>query len=37
MIDQKNNRKIYDKLKEEDSQIIELDFGDTPDKLKGNV
>ena len=26
---------MYDKLKEEDRQIIELDFGDAPGKLKG--
>ena len=25
---------MYDRLKEEDRQVIELDFGDTPDKLK---
>ena len=35
MIDQKNHRKIYDRLQEEDRQVIEIDFGDTPDKLKG--
>ena len=34
MIDQNNHSKIYDRLKE-DRQVIELDFGDTPDKLKG--
>ena len=28
MIDQKNHRKIY-KLKEEDRQVIEIDFGET--------
>ena len=32
---QKNDRKIYDKLKEEDRQELELDFGDNPDKLRG--
>ena len=26
---------MYDRLKEEDRQVIEIDFGDTPDKLKG--
>ena len=26
---------MYDRLKEEDRQVIELDFGDDPDKLKG--
>ena len=30
----KNHRKIYDRLKE-DRQVIELDFGDVPGKLKG--
>ena len=35
MIDQKYHRKIYDRLKEEDRQFIELDFSDTLDKLKG--
>ena len=35
-IDQKSHRKIYDKLKEEDRQILELDFGSTPEKLKGD-
>ena len=33
-IDQKNHRKLNDRLKEEDRQVIELDFGDTLDKLK---
>ena len=35
-IDQKSHRKIYDKFKEEDRQILELDFGDIPEKLKGD-
>ena len=35
MIGHKSHRKIYDKLKEEDLQVIELDFGDILDKLKG--
>ena len=35
VIDQKNHRKIYRRLKEEDRQVIELDSGDTPDKLQG--
>ena len=34
MIDQKNHRKLYDRLKEEDRQVLEIDFGDTPNKLK---
>ena len=34
-IEQKNHRKIYDRLKEEDRQVVELDFGNTLDKLKG--
>ena len=33
-IDQKNHRKIYDRLKE-DGQVTEIDFGDAPHKLKG--
>ena len=34
-IDQKSDRKIYDRLKEEDRQILKLDFGNDPDKLGG--
>ena len=34
-IDDKCHRKIYDRLKEEDRQVIEMHFGDTLDKLKG--
>ena len=34
-MDQKCHRKIYDKLTEEDRQILELDFGNNPDKLRG--
>ena len=33
-IDQKNHRKIYDRLHEEDRQILKLDFGNNPDKLR---
>ena len=33
-LEQKNHRKIYDRLKEEERQVIELDFGDTSNKLK---
>ena len=32
---QKNHRKIYGRLKEEDRQVLELDFGDNLDKLRG--
>ena len=32
-LEQKNHRKLYDRLKE-DIEFIELDFADTPDKLK---
>ena len=32
-IDEKSHREIYDKLKEEDKQILELDFGNTPEQL----
>ena len=35
VIDWKYHRKIYDRIKEEDREVIEIDFGDTPDKLKG--
>ena len=31
-IDQKVHRKIYDTFMEEDRQILELDFGNTPEK-----
>ena len=34
-IDQKNHRKMYDKLRDEDRQVLELDFGENPDKLRG--
>ena len=34
-LDQKNHTKMYDGLKEEDRQVIEIDFGNTLDKLKG--
>ena len=37
VIDQNNHRKIYTCLKEEDSEVIEIDFGDTLDKLKENI
>ena len=30
-LDQKNHRKIYNRLKEEDRHIEEIDFGDTPE------
>ena len=33
-IDEKNHRKIYERLKEEDRQILELDFGNTPIKVR---
>ena len=32
-VDQKNHKKIYNK--EEERQILELDFSDTPEKIKG--
>ena len=34
-INQKIHSKIHDRLKEEDRQVIEIDFGDTLDKFKG--
>ena len=33
-IDEKNHRKIYDKLKDDDRQALEIDFGDNPYKLR---
>ena len=35
-IDQNSLKKIYDKFKEEERQILELNFSDTPEKLKGD-
>ena len=35
-IDQKCHRKIYVNFTEKDRQILELDFGDTPERLKGD-
>ena len=32
-IDQKNHKKIYDRLKEEHRHVLELDFGKNPDIL----
>ena len=34
-IDQKNHRKLYDRLNDEGRQVLELDFGNNPDKFKG--
>ena len=31
-IDQKNQREMYDRLKDEDRQVLQLDFGNNPDK-----
>ena len=33
-IDQKSHREIYDTFSEEDRQILDLDFGNTPVKLR---
>ena len=35
VLEPKNHMKIYDGLKEEGREAIELDFGDNPGKLKG--
>ena len=32
-LEEKNHGKMYNRLKEDDRQIIELDFGNTPQKL----
>ena len=34
IVDQNSHRKIYDRFKEEDRHILELDFGNNPDKLR---
>ena len=36
MADQKSHKKIYSNSKEEERQILELDFGNTPEKLRGD-
>ena len=33
-VDQKSHKKIYDKIQEENRQILKLDFDNTPDKLR---
>ena len=33
-LDQKKFRKMYDKLKDDKRQILDIDFGDSPDKLR---
>ena len=35
-VDHKRHKKIYGKSKEEERHILELDCGDTPEKLKGD-
>ena len=35
IIDKKNHRKMYNRLKDEDRQVLELGFGNNPDKLRG--
>ena len=35
-IDQTSHRKLYGKFEEDDRHILELDFGDTLEKLKGD-
>ena len=34
-VEEKNHRKLYERIKEIDRQFTELDFGNTPDMLKG--
>ena len=34
-LEPKNNNRIYDSLEEDDRQVIDLDFTETPVKLKG--
>ena len=33
-LDQKNHRKMYDKLKDDERLTLDIDFGDNPDKLR---
>ena len=33
-LDQKNHRKLYDKLKDAERQALKIDFGDNPGKLR---
>ena len=35
-IDLKSHRKIHDIFMEEDRQMLDLDFGNTPEKLRGH-
>ena len=35
-IDQKSQKKIYDKSREEERQVLDLDFGNSPEKLRGD-
>ena len=35
MLEEKNHRKMYNRLKEDNRQNIELNFSDTPEKVKG--
>ena len=37
VVDQMHHRKIYNRLKEEDRQVIELNFGNILDTLIGNI
>ena len=33
-IDENNHRKMYDKLQDDDRQVLEIDFGNNQDKLR---
>ena len=33
-LDQKNDKKMYEKLKDDKGQTLDIDFGDNPDKLR---
>ena len=35
-MDQKSHRKIYDRFKEEERHVLELDFGDTSETVRGD-
>ena len=36
-LDWKNHKKMNDKLTEDERKTLDIDFGDNPDKLRGNI
>ena len=33
-LDYRNHKKLYDRLKDEERQTLDIDFGDSPDRLR---